>query len=86
MSRVFVMSEHSSVVLEWLREGRIPGLMHVHKPRNGDGSPNPWPDAVTDGVNYGWFESNMLLFWGSHSSEIILERLKRACIDTKLLD
>ncbi len=85
MSRVFVMSEHSSVVLEWLKEGHIPGLTHLHKPMCDDGKPNPWPDAVTDGISYGWFESDMILFWGGSQDSAILGALGKAGIKSHFI-
>ncbi|WP_297478341.1 hypothetical protein [Ferrovum sp.] len=86
MSRVYMLSDHSSIIIDELKDGQIAGLTHFYQPVSGDGKPNPWPDAVTDGASYGWFENDMILFWGNSNDKAILAKLRAKGIRAKLIN
>ena len=84
MGRIYRLSEDSAVVIDMLKQGQIPGLQHRHQPiddmGNGITKPSLWPDGVSDGKSAGWFEDDMVLFWGSNDETPILNALKKAGI------
>lgn len=76
MSRTYQMNTHSSKVIESLKTGKIRGLKHYANPDK----TSLWPDGVTDGENYAWFESSMLLAWGQNNESILIRKLRNAGI------
>ncbi len=78
MSRVYVMNAHTDDIKGKLERKEIAGLELQHKPTDQDGKPSFWPYGVTDGVSYGWFEENQILFWGSNNETPILAKLQTA--------
>ena len=78
MSRIYQMNEMSEFVIGELKAGRIPGLtLHVNESEH---SKEYWPFGVTDGANYMFFESNMLLAWGRNDERPIMNLLGRVGI------
>lgn len=71
MSRIYAMSEPSACIIAELKDGLIPGLKHW---ANTD-KDSLWQDGVTDGINYGFFENQMLLFWGGNKESYIMKKL-----------
>lgn len=70
MSRTYCMDRDQADVIAMLQANQIPGLTHVHEPQDKN-----WPDGVTDGTNYGWFDTNLLEFWGANNEDPILHAL-----------
>ncbi len=76
MSRVYVMSETNTRIKQAVEKTNGP-LSLFHRPLDEDGKVSLWPWAVTDGKNYGWFEGNMILFWGTNNELTILSELEK---------
>lgn len=72
MSRVYAMDREHPAVIELLKAGRVPGLSHIHMPYE-----SAWQDGVTDGANYGWFEANLIEFFGDNDEDAILHKLAK---------
>lgn len=85
MGRIYEMNCHSKDVIQKLKEGKITGLTHIHNPEDKTGGSNLWPDGVTDGTNYGWFEENMILVWGTNNMTNIMEVLHNNGIDVRYI-
>lgn len=77
MSRLYCMDRDQAEVIAMLQRSEVPGLQHVHKPTEDDGTPAIWTDGVTDGENYGWFEDNLLEFFGQNNEDPILRKLAK---------
>ena len=79
MSRLYFFKEAVDVVIHELKLRRVQGLAHEARPTDPDGQPSLWPNGVTDGNNFAWFEKpNMMLVWGGNDESKILERLRLA--------
>lgn len=80
MSVIYQMNASSAHVIERLKAGTIEGLRHVQSESDEDGKPNLWPDGVSDGKATGWFEGDLLIFWGGHDATVLFHRLYTAGI------
>lgn len=77
MSRIY-QAVNGREALQALAEGKIPSLTrHVETSDTAAGK-RLWVDAATDGKNYGWFEEDMLLFWGLNDEAPILAAFRHA--------
>lgn len=86
MSRIYVMTQDSSSVIEQLKAGKIAGCTHVYQPLTDEGAKSLWSDGIRDqSGNAAWFEANMLLVWGSFNETAIRTALRSAGISTRYL-
>ena len=76
MHRAYELSTDASTVIARLRTRQIAGCIHVYRPTDAAGRPARWTDAISDGVNFGWFDGRFLLFRGYSAEATILSRLR----------
>lgn len=76
MGSIYSISRSGTQVIDELKQEKIPGLKHVHKPLDERGMHSLWPDGVTDGTNCAWFENDMLLTWGRNDPTQIFKALR----------
>jgi len=77
MPRSYVMDHDAETIKRSIVRSDRTSLRLVHHPTDDDGEPWPWPWAVTDGNNFGWFEDDMILFWGINDERHILHELSK---------
>ncbi len=76
MSRVYIMNASDTKTKDRVLAKKEGKLSVVHRPIDSDGKDSLWPYGITDGKNYGWFEKDMILFWGSNDETGILRELE----------
>ena len=81
MGRIYSMNEEQAVVVKRLRANEIPGLTFIENRE----PTSLWPEGVTDGKSFGWFEGCLLLFWGTNDETGILNALKSVGIQTRYI-
>ena len=75
MSRIYAISGDVASLIEDLKANKVAGLKH--HANESEVSKHLWPDGVTDGINFCFFESTMVLAWGANDEGKILNKLKR---------
>jgi hypothetical protein len=76
MHRAYELSTDAATLIARLKTQQIEDCVHVYRPIDDAGKPARWTDAISDGVNFGWFDGRFLLFRGNNSEQTILSRLR----------
>jgi hypothetical protein len=81
MHRAYELNTDAAKLIVRLKTRQIAGCIHVHRPTDAAGKPARWTDAISDGINFGWFDGRFLLFRGNNSEDTILTRLRQHGIE-----
>ena len=82
MSVIYQMNHPQEEVIAKLKRNEIPDCEHVYKPFDDTGAESLWPNGIKGHGAMGWFEGDLVVFWGGQNVAPLLRQLSKVGIIT----